>query len=270
MAVTEALQSLYTKVRFQLLEGWSFEIDRKAIDMNVRINTPFKLVQKGSITQLATLVKRLRIWANTIIVFAYGGSPCQKVSKGILFQRDENIMVGPHQEPSNLFWLWQGALATLASSNGNRYQDIASLSEMVDPALDIWVRDFEKVGFVKKVACHEFGGGATRNRIYMVNPDIQVPKWGGHVHLFTHNLWDGAKWPAQYILTQHPTTVRAILPVLATKAMSGKATESEKTQLRELRVWDPVTNKTALPSPRHCAQWMGIPQQVADDMLGPN
>ena len=40
VAVTEALQSLYTKVRFQLLEGWSFEIDRKAIDMNVRINTP--------------------------------------------------------------------------------------------------------------------------------------------------------------------------------------------------------------------------------------
>ena len=150
VAVTEALQSLYAKVRSQLLEG-SFEIDRKAIDVNVRINTPFKMFQKGNITQLAASVKRLRIGANTI-VFAYGGSPCQKVCKGILFQRDENIMVGPHQEPSNLFWLWQGALATLASSNGNRYQDIASLSEMVDPALDIWLRDFEKVGFVKK-AC---------------------------------------------------------------------------------------------------------------------
>ena len=103
----------------------------------------------------------------------------------------------------------------------------------------------------------------------MVNPDIDVPQWTGHRHQFTHNMWDGAKWPAEYCLSQHPTTIRAILPVLATKAMDGRASESEKAQLRELRVWD-LTGKKLLPSPHHCAQWLGIPEPYAISMLGPN
>ena len=237
--------------------------------MSSKISTPVKLEQKGTIHALTGLVKRLRIGPETI-VFAYGGSPCQKVSKGILFQRDDMVMVGPHQEPSNLFWVWQGALSTLSRVNGNKCTDIASVSEMVDPAIDMWIRDFEKVGHVKRVPCHNFGGGATRNRMYMVNPDIQIPEWTGHKHLHTHNMWDGARWPVTFLMTEYPTTIRAILPVLATKVISGRASDSERQQLREMRVWDVQTATSLLPSPHHCAQWLGIPENVASDMLGPN
>ena len=228
-----------------------------------------RLEPKGGINLLPGLVKRLRIGPETI-VFAYGGSPCQRVSKGIMFQRDDTSMVGPHQEPSNLFWTWQGALSTLTRVNGNRYQDVASLSEMVEPALDAWIKDFEKVGVVKRIACHEYGGGATRNRIYMVNPDITVPQWTGHRHLHTHNMWDGARWPATYLLSQHPTTIRAILPALALRTIEGRSTESEKSQLRDLRVWDVKNGLSLLPSPHHCAQWLGVPETYATHMLGPN
>ena len=135
--VAEALQKMYSTVRFQLIGGWSFEIDKAAVSMSEKIQTPVRLEPKGGINLLPGLVKRLRIGPETI-VFAYGGSPCQRVSKGIMFQRDDTSMVGPHQEPSNLFWTWQGALSTLTRVNGNRYQDVASLSEMVEPALDAW------------------------------------------------------------------------------------------------------------------------------------
>ena len=38
-----------------------------------------------------------------------------------------------------------------------------------------------------------------------------------------------------------------------------------------MRVWDPEGGgKVALPTPHHCAQWMGIPEQYAVQMLGPN
>ena len=135
IAVVEALQRLRDRVRFQLLEGWSFEVAKKATEVCERIPTHVKLVPKGDISALTGLAKRLRIGPGTL-VFAYGGSPCQRVSKGILFQRDESNMVGPHQEPSNLYWIWQGALSIIASSNGNRFQDISSVSEMVEPALE--------------------------------------------------------------------------------------------------------------------------------------
>ena len=154
IAVIEALQRLYDHVRCQLLEGWSFETDKKATEVCDRIPTYVKLEPKGDIGALTGLAKRLRIGPGTL-VFAYGGSPCQRVSKGILFQRDDTNMVGPHQEPSSLYWIWQGALSTIASTNGNRFQDIASVSEMVEPALDTWISDFEKVGAVKRIACHD-------------------------------------------------------------------------------------------------------------------
>ena len=72
-------------------------------------------------------------------------------------------------------------------------------------------------------------------------------------------------------MSQYPTTIRAILPALATRALNGQASDSEKSQLRELRVWDPEgRGKVLLPTPHHCAQWMGIPENVATQMLGPN
>ena len=93
-------------------------MDPGAIEMRSKFDTIIKLEQKGSITLLEGMVKRTKIGPDTIAFF-WGGSPCQKISKGILYQKDEDIMVGLHQEPSNLFWKWQGAMATLASVNGN-------------------------------------------------------------------------------------------------------------------------------------------------------
>ena len=104
----------------------------------------------------------------------------------------------------------------------------------------------------------------------MVNPDITVPQWTGHRHLHTHNMWDGARWPATYQLSQHPTTIRAILPALALRTIEGRSTESEKSQLRDLRVWDVKNRISLLPSPHHCAQWLGVPETHATHVLGPN
>ena len=103
----------------------------------------------------------------------------------------------------------------------------------------------------------------------MVNPNIVVPKWTGHRHVHTNNLWDGAKWPASYVFGDYPTTIRAILPVLATRVLGGTASDSERSQLREMRVWDPAEGgKVLLPSPHHCAQWLGLPVGQATNMLG--
>ena len=104
----------------------------------------------------------------------------------------------------------------------------------------------------------------------MINPNVDLPTWKGHRHQHTHNLWDGAKRPATCCFAQYPTTIRAILPVLATKALDGRASDSERQQLRELRVWDVKTGQSILPSPRHCAQWLGVPEEYAIQMLGAN
>ena len=80
--------------------------------------------------------------------------------------------MGPHAAPSNLFWKWHEGL--LEFVHNNTLKDLVAMSEMVEPADSDWVTDFSSAGFPKKMPCHLFGGGAVRDRMLFVDPNVAM------------------------------------------------------------------------------------------------
>ena len=264
MSFTVALQFLYPDYQFELMEGMAFEILPEAIAQYEKLGLPLKLKQMGSIKEWPKIASKIRVSESTLVA-TFGGSPCEKISYGALNGHELNF-VGPHQFPSNLIFDWVQGHKNLAAGNSNTC--VAAMTEMVRPAVDEWVQVFEQMGQVHNVRCHEISFGAQRNRMYITSPHIR-PQWSKQKQ--GSDLWDGAKWPANYTLERYPPCLRSILPALMVRRIQKKTAAWENEQLDLLKVrytQRSKGNQVVYASPQHWAQWLGWPKDIAVQVAG--
>ena len=166
MSLVVALQFLYPDYQFELLEGMAFEVLPEATAQYEKLGLPVKLKQMGSITGWPQVANKIRVSESTLVA-TFGGSPCEKISYGALNGHDLNY-IGPHQSPSNLIFDWVQGHKNLAAANSNSC--MATLTEMVRPAVDEWVEVFEQMGQVNQVRCHGFLRGPEEQDVHHFPP----------------------------------------------------------------------------------------------------
>ena len=198
-----------------------------------------KLQVRGGLQQLPLDALRLRYSHETIAIW-YGGTPCEKVSKGCLFSKNDDQFVGPHAHPSNLIFVWHKALTHSHKLNPDNRP--GSITEITTTPIVEFLKPYELTGFPLQIACHVITGGPTRDRVFTVNPLIAQPAPVKQEDRQDHfALWDGSRWPGQPALGfRRPPTLRAIYPkLLERKVLGEKLSTSELEQLEAFTIRKP-------------------------------
>ena len=162
-------------------------------------------------------------------------------------------------------WRWHEGVVNIL----RKYQhiDVAVFSEQVVPYDDKIIRQLTNIlGQQRRVECSQWGG-ATRTRDFYLLPEINISPIPTKAAR-TYNLRDGWRWPIPKLqhLTNPPPTLRAIYPELLRRAVHNEITWNENDMLKQLQIHHAQTNQTHHAGPSAIAMWLGIPDNIIDDL----
>jgi hypothetical protein len=203
----------------------------------------------------------LRNYDASVKVAVLMGTPCEKISSGVLFTKNPNKPVGLHVYPTSLAFVAHELLLSVQSQQ----KQIILIGEQVVPfakTIEHQLQDIWGHGMIQVNAADY--GYAERKRLYFTNPPV------GPLHIPLHDpykLFDGSIWPAPgQSGCRRPGTIKAILPHLAKEVQAGTADKSEQAQIKAFMMLNSVRG-LMLPLPTHYMEWMGFPSDVISKLL---
>ena len=265
LAVLHALGILWSQgLRLQYRGGYHYENDNKCTKMSEAVNkrNPLQSQHRPDVSAFVRDVTGLSIRGQSKILTTIA-APCTKISQGILHGTNNLSEVGPHANPSSLFWTVHAGL--VAASNTIPTKNNIVISEMVPAAMNNWEEQFT-AAIGPPIELNALNG-AERRRFYRTSPKVQHPITQAPTNTNKMGeMLDGSTWPATATSNgARPPTLRSIYPhLLERQALNHiSAADSHTLKLFLLRN---SNNTFRYAGPSHLAQWLELPDEVVSDI----